>query len=194
MGYLSETEIPVYCTLPGITMVDIENASLLIDAYKGTSFFARTYIEQSRLSKKRTPYGDVFKGKLLHMPRLSVDKIESYIPSPFGDEQLVEYNVDSIRFDDTDAGYYTFLHRKMPGPFASALPYQLIVSYTAGYTQDNIPETLKRVTAQLAQNLKRNGGTMKWVSRDDFDVKITLAKDGVFTTDLRQAVDMVRLS
>ena len=48
MSYLGQEELALYTDQP-ITMLDAENASLGIDAYKGTSFWAKKYTEQVKL-------------------------------------------------------------------------------------------------------------------------------------------------
>lgn len=193
MAYLTEAEIPLYCTsVPGITMDTIETASILIDAYKGQSFFAKEYTEQSKLTKKRGQYGDVYKGKLKHLPRTAVTTVKSFVPTAFGDEQEVTYETTSLRFDEDDSLYFQYIPKSSTSsPFATAIPMQLTVTYSAGYTESTIPESLKRVTGLLAENLKKNGGTFKWVSRDDFDCKITLADSSVFPMELKQLVNLV---
>ena len=194
MAYLAEEEIPLYTTFPGVSLANVEAASILIDAYEGSTFLSKEYTEPSRLSKKRTPYGDVFKGKLKHLPRVEVISVTSYIPSVFGGEQLVTYDPSQLRFDEDAMPYFTFVqgntgsHSMIPAP----PPYQLIVKYSAGY--EDAPEELKRATGLLADNLKRNGGTYKFTSRDDFDCKLTLAKDGIFTSEIKQIIDLVKLS
>ena len=193
MAYLTEAEIPLYCTsVPGIDISLVETASVLIDAYKGQSFFAKEYVEQSKLTRKRGQYGDVYKGKLRHFPRTEVVLVKTYVPSAFGDEQEVTYNTSCLRFDGDESLYFQFIpQRTSNSPFATAIPMDLTIVYTSGYTIDNIPESLKRATGLLAENLKKNGGTFKWVSRDDFDCKITLADSSIFPMELKQMVNLV---
>ena len=194
MAYLTLEEIPLYCTtVPGITMDLIETASLLIDAHKGQSFTPKTYTEPSKLSKKRGDYGYVYKGKLKHLPRASIVSVVSYVPSQFGGETMVSYDPMSLRFDEDDSLYFQFVPQNSPNnPFATLPPSQLIVNYTAGY--EVIPVDLKRVTGLLAENLKKNGGTFSWKSRDDFDMKITLTDSSIFPMELKKIIDMVKLS
>ena len=45
----------------------------------------------------------------------------------------------------------------------------------------------------LACNLKQVGGTLKWQSRDDYDVKVTLSSEGVFTNEIKNLVKSVPL-
>jgi|WetSurMetagenome_2_1015567.scaffolds.fasta_scaffold269915_2 hypothetical protein len=191
MAYLTESEITSYTTLPSVTMTNVESASLLIDAYMGSTFASKEYTEVSRLSKKRTPYGDVFKGKLKHLPRINVVSVTAYVPSPFGDEALVTYDPVQLRFDEDVLQYYTFIPQRTVF-FPSPPPYQLIIKYNAGYT--TYPEELKRATGMIADSLKKFGGTMNWKSRDDFDCKITLANDSIFTPEIKALIDLVRLS
>jgi hypothetical protein len=194
LGYLTQDEILGYCTFPGVTLDTVASASVLIDAYEGSTFLSKEYTEPAKLLKKRTPYGDVYKGKLKHLPRVEVTSVTSYTPGPFGGEQLVTYDVGRLRFDEDIMPYFTFTMQafSIHSIFLTPPPYQLIVSYKAGYAV--IPEELKRATGMLADNLKRNGGLFKWTSRDDFDVKITLADDGIFTREIKQIIDLVKLS
>lgn len=173
-------------------MAEVNAASILIDAYEGESFSSKRYTEVVKLSKKRTPYGDVYRGKLKHLPRINVVDVASYVPTAFGDEQLVSYDPGQLRFDEDSLQYFTFVPRRGVGYSYDSTPYQLIVKYNAGY--DVYPEELKRATGLLADNLKRNGGTMSWKSREDFDCKITLSDNAIFTAEIRQIVDLVRLS
>ena len=54
MSYITEKEIPLYCGLvTGVTMEHVEAATTLIDAYKGTSFLPKQYVERVELKKKR---------------------------------------------------------------------------------------------------------------------------------------------
>jgi hypothetical protein len=194
MAYLTELEIPLYTTFPGVSMATVESASILIDAYEGSTFNSKEYTEPAKLSKKRTPYGDVFKGKLKHLPRVEILEVTSYILSPFGGEFLQTYDPTQLRFDEDIMPYFTFILQQgdTHSIFPSPPPYQLIVKYSAGYAE--VPEELKRATGLLADNLKRNGGTYKFTSRDDFDCKITLSDDGIFTREIKQVIDLVKLS
>ena len=192
MAYLTEQEITLYTSMPGISMAEVNAASILIDAYEGESFSSKRYTEVVKLSKKRTPYGDVYRGKLKHLPRINVVDVASYVPTAFGDEQLVSYDPGQLRFDEDSLQYFTFIPKRSIGYSYDSTPYQLIVKYNAGY--DVYPEELKRATGLLADNLKRNGGTMSWKSREDFDCKITLSDNAIFTAEIRQIVDLVRLS
>lgn len=193
---MTAEEIPLYCTtVPGITIDTIETASVLIDAYKGQSFMSKEYTENTKLTKKRGQYGDEYRGKLRHMPRISVKLLKSYVPSAFGDEQEMIYEPKSLRFDGDESLYFQFMpQQSMNSPFKTMPPQSLIVTYTAGYTVDTIPVELKRVTGLLAENLKKNGGTLKWKSRNDFDMMITMADDSIFPMELKQMVNLVRLS
>lgn len=195
MAYLTEAEIPVYTSIPGITMQLIETASILIDAYKGTSFMLKRHTESSKLTKKRGAYGDEYRGKLRHSPRIEVELLKSYVPSAFGDEQEIIYPSESLRFDGDESLYFQFIPRtSMNNPFGTMPPKTLSVTYTSGYTESTIPTELKRVTGLLADNLKKNGGTFAWKSRQDFDCTMTLADASIFPMELKQMVNMVVLT
>jgi len=197
MAYLAESEITIYCTnIPGITMDIIETASSLIDAYKGRSFLSKEYTEQSKLTKKRGQYGDVYRGKLKHLPRTDVTSVLSYTLGIFGDEQNTTYDaLTSLRFDEDDSLYFQFFPQKsLTNPFGVAVPTQITVVYSAGYTTATIPDILKRVTGLLAENIKKNGGLLRWTDRSDFDMKMSLADDALFPRELKAMVNMVVLT
>jgi len=196
MAYISDNEIPLYTSMPGITIKDIEDATALIDAHKGRSFIEKTFVEQSKLSKKNSVYGHVFKGKLKHLPRVTIEEVKAYTSSPFGGETEVFYDISCLRFDSDDEPYFNFIPQQINAHniFPSAPPLVITVTYTAGYAKNNIPVDLKKATGFLADNLKRTGGTLKWKSRSDFDMNITLADDGIFTTEIRKLIELVRLS
>ena len=48
-----------------------------------------------------------------------------------------------------------------------------------------IPEQLKRACGILACNIKQMGGVMRWKQRDDYDIKVTLSDEGVFTEEVK---------
>ena len=48
-----------------------------------------------------------------------------------------------------------------------------------------IPEQLKRACGILACNIKQMGGVMRWKQRDDYDIKVTLSDEGVFTEEIK---------
>lgn len=195
MAYLTESEIPMYTTIPNIDMQLIETASTLIDAYKGCSFMSKEHVESTKLSKKRGQYGDEYRGKLKHLPRTSVSLVKSYVPSAFGDEQEMVYPEKCLRFDGDESLYFRFIPTlNNNSPFATPTPQNIIVTYSSGYTESTIPDALKRVTGLLADNLKKNGGTFSWKTRDDFDCKITLADSSIFPMELKQMVNMVVLT
>ena len=37
------------------------------------------------------------------------------------------------------------------------------------------------------------GGTLEWTSRDDYDVKIMLKNEGIFTNEIKRLVDTITL-
>ena len=48
-----------------------------------------------------------------------------------------------------------------------------------------IPEQLKRACCILSCNIKQMGGVMRWKQRDDYDIKVTLSDEGVFTEEIK---------
>jgi len=193
-NYITDDEITTYTTMPGVTSADIANATLVIDSYKGRSFWSQTYTEQARLKKKHSMYGDIFKGRLKHLPRVSVSSITSRVPSPLGGFTTETYDTSCLTFDDDEYQYFTFYPQVTTSVFPTIPPELITVAYTAGYTTDTLPTELKRACGLIADNLKKNGGFFNWLSRDDFDMKITLAQnDRILTLDIKKMIDLVKL-
>lgn len=188
-SYLTEDELTLYTNTP-ITMLEAENATLLIDAYKGMSFLPTERTDRVKLMVRDGDYGDDYRGKLKHKPLVELISVTASVRYPFGIEQ-VDCGVDSIIFDDDCSPYFSFIPKYNP-IFATPTPKIIVVKYKSGY--DEIPVELKRITAQLASNLKLSGGGLKWTSREDFDLKITLTKDGVFTNEIKRMIDLVEVS
>ena len=63
------------------------------------------------------------------------------------------------------------------------VPSFLSITYHSGYNE--IPEQLKRACGILACNIKQMGGVMRWKQRDDYDIKVTLSDEGVFTEEIK---------
>ena len=185
MSYLTSDEIATYCGLStGVTMDHVESASVLIDAYKGCSFGSTTHTEHVTLNYKRSS-GDT-RGKLKHFPRIAVTAVTAKTRSPFGSE-TIDCGVDSLEFDDDESFYFSFV---MPGSLmVREVPKAVAVTYTSGYAV--IPEAVKRATGILACNIKQMGGIMRWKSRDDYDIKVTLGNDGVFTEEVKAILGTV---
>lgn len=177
MSYIKESEIPIYCGLVrGVTMEHVEAATTLIDAYKGTSFLPTQHVERVELKQRRGEY----RGKLNHFPRICIDKITAKVRSIFGDQKL-ELPVDCIDFDDDLSLYFTFT---MPRELMfRSVPQNINIVYHSGYNV--IPEQLKRACGILACNIKQMGGVMRWKQRDDYDIKVTLSDEGVFTEEIK---------
>ena len=45
----------------------------------------------------------------------------------------------------------------------------------------------------LACNIKQMGGTLRWKSRDDYDVKVTLSDSGVFSPEIENILRGVEI-
>jgi hypothetical protein len=189
MAYLIESEITTYCTIPGITMNDIENASLAIDGYKGMSFYSTQHTETAKLLKRRTPYGNILKGKLKHIPRISVVEVKAKTIGIFGGLEDTTYDPNCLIFDEDDLQYFTFIEPQNIKP--TIPPQQLVITYTAGY--ETIPDSLKRITGLIADSIKRNGGFNNWKARSDFDMQIQFSEQGILTNDIKRMIDAVKL-
>lgn len=179
MNYLTEEEIPEYCGLfMGVTLDHVEAASVLIDAYKGCSFEPKKHIEKVELNYKRTTQEN--RGKLEHFPRIEVISVKANLQSPFGLEK-VELDTHCLDFDDDESHYFTFV---MPRQLMfRSMPKSLIVTYTSGYVVP--PEPIKRACGILAGNIQQMGGVLRWKSRDDYDIKVTLGNEGIFSSEVK---------
>lgn len=193
--YLTEEEIPIYCPIVKETNIDhINIACFLIDAYKGSSFELKEYKEtvkfykRSRFSSVLEPY----KGKLKHLPRGEIKEVYTIVPTMFNEFTKINYDTESLYFDGDDSPYFSFyLNQNFICPIRELK--ELKVVYTAGYAENEYPEQLKRAVGLLAQNLAQMGGTLEWTSRDDYDVKLTLRNEGVFTNEIKRLVDTITL-
>lgn len=185
--YLTEDEIPAYCGLiSGVKMEHIEAATTLIDAYKGRSFFPMKHTERVELKHNRVDHE--FRGKLKHFPRVSIEKITAKTHSCFGNDVLT-LDASTLDFDDDESLYFTF---EFPQSFMFRKPPKAIkVTYTSGYNE--IPESIKRACGILACNIKQMGGTLRWKSRDDYDVKVTLSDSGVFSPEIEDILRGVEI-
>ena len=70
-------------------------------------------------------------------------------------------------------------------------PKAVNVTYMSGYVTP--PEAVKRATGILACNIKQMGGVMRWKSRDDYDIKVTLGNEGVFTEEVKAILGTVEV-
>lgn len=186
-SYLSEDEIEAYCGLAsGVTMTQVEAATVLIDAYKGVSFTPQERTEKVSLRTNR--HTKEMRGKLRHFPRVEVESVTARTRSPFGDN-TTDLGVDSIEFDGDDSIYFSFY---MPRSLMyRSLPTTLTVKYKSGYKE--IPEAVKRACGLIACNIRQMGGVLKWKSRDDYDVKVTLADEGVMSSEVKSILDGVKV-
>jgi len=185
MTYLTEAEIPLYCGLAAdVSMTQVEAASALIEAYKGMTLGVREHTERVNLRHKRRDTET--RGKLLHFPRIEIETVVARTRTPFGVTQTT-FDAGCLEFDSPASVYFSFF---MP---ASAMfrerPASLIVTYKSGY--EVIPEAVKRACGILACNIKQMGGVLRWKSRDDYDIKVTLGNDGVMTEEVKQMLDGV---
>lgn len=195
MAYLKEEEISDFCGLvSGVTMAHVEQASFLIDAYVGGTFQDTEYKESISFIKtptKRNPFVP-FRGKLRHLPRIMVNDIRTTIRSIFGERDVLVFEDDCLEFDEPTSPYFSFFPPTKTFMFRPVGGIKnLQITYHAGYLEDEYPMALKQATAMLAQNLKQMGGSIQWKSRDDYDVKVTLASGGIFSDDIKRLVKSV---
>lgn len=187
MAYLTEDEIPKYCgVVEGTSMEQVEAASVLIDAFKGASFMPKKHTETVTLDHKRNCVE--MRGKLQHFPVIEIDKISAKFHGAFGACKF-DLPVSSIDFDGDDSIYFSFY---MPREVMFCNPpKKLLVTYTSGY--EEIPEAVKRACGILACNIRQMGGVMRWKSRDDYDIKVTLGNEGVFTEEVKSILRGVKV-
>ena len=200
MAYLTENELSSYCgVVDGVTMAHVESASYLIDAFKGSSFLAQEYAEHVNFISKPTkcdPFKP-FRGKVRHLPRITIEEVYTRVNSVWGEMQTIAFPPLSLLFDEDNSVYFSFYppRRMFNSPINFTMPIDhLMVKYVAGYEEGNYPEALKRATGMLAQNLKQLGGTLQWKSRDDYDTKVTLADNSIFSDEIKQLVGSIPLS
>lgn len=187
MTYLTEDEIEKYCGLAaGVTMEHVEAASVLIDAYKGVPFCPVEHTERVDLTYRRRT--DETRGRLTHFPRISIDSVKARTRSVFGDSTL-DYGTDSLEFDGEMSPYFSFyMPRRL---MFHDIPKVITVTYTSGYS--DIPEEIKQVCGLIATNIKQMGGVLRWKSRDDYDIKVTLGNDGVMSEEVKRIIDGVQI-
>ena len=193
--YITEEEIPIYCPIVKETNIGhVETACFLIDAYKGTSFELKEYTELVNFNKRSrfVDFLEPYRGKLKHLPTKEVKEVYTIVPTVFSKFTRIDYSVDSLCFDEDTSKYFSFY---LPQDFVSPIRKlkTLKVTYTAGYNENEYPEQLKRAVGLLAQNLAQMGGTLEWTSRDDYDVKIMLKNEGIFTNEIKRLVDTITL-
>lgn len=196
MAYLKEEEIPVYTLINGVTMKEIEAASFLIDAFKGISFTKQSYKERILFIKtpKRRNIFQPFRGRLKHLPRIKINEVSTTIRTIFNPIETLNFKESDLIFDEDNSPYFSFYPPQQTFWCHSFTTLkELVVSYEAGYEENNYPEALKRAVGLLAGNLKQAGGTLQWTSRDDYDVKVTLANNGIFTDEIKNLVNSVVL-
>ena len=187
MIYLTEEEIPSYCSLvAGVNREHVAAASALIDAYKGCSFAPAEREERVELVRHRAT-GEM-RGRLKHFPRIAVAQVTGRCRSPFGPE-TVEYGESCLEFDGDDSEYFSFyMPRNM---LFRSVPRFITVKYASGYAQ--VPEEVKRACGILACNIKQMGGVLRWKSRDDYDIKVTLGNEGVMTEEVKGILNGVKV-
>ena len=185
--YITEDEIPKYCGLAAdVTMTQVEAASALIDAYKGMPLGVREHAERVNLRHKLRD--TEVRGKLVHFPRVEIESVVAKTLTPFGKTET-SFDAECLEFDSDESVYFSFY--MPPSAMFRSEPKSLIVKYKSGYTE--IPEEIKRACGILACNIKSMGGVLRWKSRDDYDIKVTLGNEGVMSAEVKQILDGVEV-
>lgn len=196
MAYLTADELTTYCSMPGVTLQDVLQASTLIDSYRGQSFLQKTYTEQVILKKKRQGYLMASRGKLEHYPRTSIVSVTAEEPIYYDGTREVTYDISSLRFDADDSPYFEFRDTSVGTclPYPKFQPLVLAVKYTAGYAV--VPEVLKVITGLLCDNAKMNGGFRMYKSRQDYDMTVAFSdkEDAVLTNNICRMIDSIPLA
>lgn len=184
-AYLTESEIDIYCTLvAGVSMEHVEAATALIEAHKGRVLTPVEYTERINLRLKKPAWE--MRGKLNHYPRISIDKIVGKAQSPFGRADI-EYDASALDFDSDDSLYFSFVPPRTM--IYHKPPTDLRITYTSGY--EEIPDEAKIACGLLASNIKQMGGVLKWKTRDDYDIRVTLADEGIMTNEVKRLLDRI---
>lgn len=192
--YITEAELLTYCSIPGVTLKDALQASVLIDSYRGQSFLEKTYVELVKLTNKRR---QGIRGKLTHYPRTSIVSITSRERHPLGGTTITTYETSSLLFDSEDEGYFEF-YQDTAGAhsvFPKIIPTAITVEYAAGYKADAIPEQLKVICGLLCDNAKINGGFRSYKSRTDYDMTVSFGEeDPVLSKSIARMIDAIPLA
>ncbi len=181
MIFLTETEIPLYCEIPGITSNMVANASALIECYIG-DISEKPKTETIVLNRKN-------KGKLKYVPN-ELTAVSVIYRTPFG---ISEESIDISSITVDDYGYFelygcTSVNQMIFG----SRPSQLKISYTYGYAEDAIPDDLKRCCAAIAQNIKKRGWGSNEKVLSDLDIRLELTNDSLINSDIRQILNKYR--
>ena len=188
--YLTEEEIPKYCTSQaGVELGDILIASQLIDGYIGKSFDVKEVSETVNVNAKH-------RGKLKFSPVIEVKSVTEIMITPLGvNRQSVDK--DKIILDVEQDGYFAYIGSKSPFAFN---PYgiceyephtqRLEVTYDYGYSE--VPEEIKVVCGMLAQNIRQLQSFVSFKRLNTLDYTVEMANPSFFSQDMRMILDKYR--
>lgn len=177
MAYLTEEEIVKYCTvIPGVTTLEVEIASQLINGYKGRSYEPKEVTEMVQLNNK-------CRGKLKQTPIIGIVKVYGYMQNMFGLSKE-ELAVNDIVLDPEGDGYFTYIGSGGINSIVfNSMPRSLEITYRTGY--EVYPENLKIATAMLAQNIKQRSSFAGEKSINSLDFRVEMTDDSFFTSDIK---------
>lgn len=176
-GYLTEDEIPLYCTIiDGVTVEDVSLASSLIDGYLGRSFAPKKFKDRIKISKSH-------RGKLSHAPVVSIESVTAISSTPFGNSKT-EIEIDDIELDPENDGYFTYVGSYgLNNIIYGAIPSMFEIVYTSGF--ETYPERLKAACAMLASNIRQTLSFSGASQMTSLDFQIKMTDDSFFTSDIR---------
>lgn len=192
MQYLTEEEIPIFCTLQaGVEVSDVIIASSLIDGYVGYSFEPKECKETVKINHKH-------RGKLNNIPVIDITKVDEIYRSPIG-KSIRQVNIENIDLDIENNGYFTYYSQV--NPFAMIISdncniplehRQHILEITYQYGYEEIPDDIKIVCAMLAQNIRGLNSFAGIKKLNTLDYTVEMANPSFFTQDMRLILDKYR--
>ena len=175
--YLTEEEIPVYCsTIDGVTSSDVAMATDLINSFLGRSFVPKEYVDRVKLSKTN-------RGKLSHSPIIEIESVTCISDTLFG-RSTNALDVNDIELDTENDGYFTYI-----GSFDINMmlfhsrPSKLEIKYKSGFNE--YPKRLKTATAMLACNIRQAQSFAGAKQLTSLDFNIMMTDDSFFTSDIK---------
>lgn len=184
MIFLTQSEVPKYCTVDVISDAVISQANLMVNSYLGN--IGKQQQKNERISLNRNNRGKLSKIKE-NIPLISIDEVKSVIRTPFGMSSDV---LDTSGVYVDNYGYFEFYQETGINQMIFGGNYDsLQITYTYGY--ETPPEELKVACALIAQNIAKRG-TFGAKSITDFDVQLQFLDDSIITSDIRMILNKYR--
>lgn len=192
--YLTDEERHALCdsVIDGVSMVDVQIATDLINGYLGRSYTLHKYKERVKINRDN-------RGRLSHAPIANVTKVTAVYMTPFGKSENVlaewtEENEDAydgnpteeyIDLDPERDGYFTFIgDLGLNAMIYQSRPKYLLIEYESGYKE--IPSRLKSATAMLACNIRQAQSFAGARQLTSLDFQIRMTDDSFFTSDIKR--------